>query len=367
MNAPFDRRFLQEALKQLDIADIARATIRQSGDIARIMERTTGEESCTWRWAFRGCRPNGWASRPNAGRWPTESPRSTPTCTAFGVERAGRTLHPCLPQREDRPPGLYPDGSARCRGVSRPPALLAARSRQGGRSSSSTPASPYSGARCASSASRTTRSTSTTSAVKGWVRNSKAISPGATWRPSSIRIRTTRRGSASPKRSCARSATGHALRRHRHRGPGLPLHGLPQAARPPLRGAVPGHRAPLYEELDPADLRFEDLQLCRASGLPWRPSPTHCFRREYPALRERYGIGRLGDAYVLTFLYASSSGTSHSAQHALAAMFRAAADGALDFRGRDRGVRPPGPTDEGDLPPPRVPHRLRQGPPRKDR
>lgn len=57
------------------------------------------------------------------------------------------------------------------------------------------------------------------------------------------------------------------------------------------------------------------------------------FRREYPALRDRYGIARLGDAYVLVFLYAASSGTSHSAQHALAAMFRAAADGALDFVG----------------------------------
>ena len=45
------------------------------------------------------------------------------------------------------------------------------------------------------------------------------------------------------------------------------------------------------------------------------------FRREYPALRRRYNIGRLGDAYVLVFLYAASSGTSHSAQHALAAMF----------------------------------------------
>lgn len=55
------------------------------------------------------------------------------------------------------------------------------------------------------------------------------------------------------------------------------------------------------------------------------------FRREYPALRRRYNIGRLGDAYVLVFLYAASSGTSHSAQHALAAMFRAAADGELDF------------------------------------
>ena len=55
------------------------------------------------------------------------------------------------------------------------------------------------------------------------------------------------------------------------------------------------------------------------------------YHRVYPALKERYGIGKLGDAYVLTFLYAASSGTSHSAQHALAAMFRAAADGQLDF------------------------------------
>ena len=53
--------------------------------------------------------------------------------------------------------------------------------------------------------------------------------------------------------------------------------------------------------------------------------------RQYPALRERYGMARLGDAYVLTILYAASSGTSHSAQYALAAMFRAAADGRLDF------------------------------------
>ncbi len=57
------------------------------------------------------------------------------------------------------------------------------------------------------------------------------------------------------------------------------------------------------------------------------------YRREYPALRRRYNIGRLGDAFVLVFLYAASSGTSHSAQHALAAMFRAAADGELDFVG----------------------------------
>ena len=55
------------------------------------------------------------------------------------------------------------------------------------------------------------------------------------------------------------------------------------------------------------------------------------YRREYPGLRQRFNMGRLGDAYVLMILYAASSGTSHSAQHALAAMFRAAADGKLDF------------------------------------
>ena len=55
------------------------------------------------------------------------------------------------------------------------------------------------------------------------------------------------------------------------------------------------------------------------------------YSREYPALQSRYRIARLGDALVLGVLYAVSSGTSHSAQYALAAMFKAANDGALDF------------------------------------
>ncbi len=55
------------------------------------------------------------------------------------------------------------------------------------------------------------------------------------------------------------------------------------------------------------------------------------FNREYPHLRELYGMGRMGDNYILTFLYVASSGTSHSAQHAVAAMLGAAADGTLDF------------------------------------
>lgn len=55
------------------------------------------------------------------------------------------------------------------------------------------------------------------------------------------------------------------------------------------------------------------------------------YHRFYPALKERYGIGKFGESYALTFLYAASSGTSHTAQYALAAMFRAASEGRLDF------------------------------------
>ena len=53
--------------------------------------------------------------------------------------------------------------------------------------------------------------------------------------------------------------------------------------------------------------------------------------REYPALRARFGSARFGDAYVMTALYGASAGTGHAAQYALAAMFKAAADGELDF------------------------------------
>ena len=57
------------------------------------------------------------------------------------------------------------------------------------------------------------------------------------------------------------------------------------------------------------------------------------YKREYPALKSRYNMTRFGDAYVLGVLYGASSGTSHSAQCALAEMFRAAADGEFDFVG----------------------------------
>ena len=55
------------------------------------------------------------------------------------------------------------------------------------------------------------------------------------------------------------------------------------------------------------------------------------FRRQFEGLRERYGIARMGQNFIHTFLYAASSGTSHSAQYAMAAMLQGAADGTLPF------------------------------------
>jgi len=55
------------------------------------------------------------------------------------------------------------------------------------------------------------------------------------------------------------------------------------------------------------------------------------YHRVYTGLTSRYGGGTFGTVYVHRVLYALSSGTSHSAQHALAAMFKAASDGSFDF------------------------------------
>lgn len=55
------------------------------------------------------------------------------------------------------------------------------------------------------------------------------------------------------------------------------------------------------------------------------------FHRRYDSLKERYGIAELGNVFIYVILYALSSGISHSAQYALAAMYDAACDGRLDF------------------------------------
>ena len=57
------------------------------------------------------------------------------------------------------------------------------------------------------------------------------------------------------------------------------------------------------------------------------------YSRKYPRLKEEFGMDTLGSAFIFTIVYALSSGTSHSAQFALAAMYKAASDGLLDFVG----------------------------------
>ena len=55
------------------------------------------------------------------------------------------------------------------------------------------------------------------------------------------------------------------------------------------------------------------------------------YHRAYEGLTQRFGSGTFGTVYIHRVLYALSSGTSHSAQYALAAMFKAASDGTFDF------------------------------------
>ena len=55
------------------------------------------------------------------------------------------------------------------------------------------------------------------------------------------------------------------------------------------------------------------------------------FSRDYPDLQERFKGTTFGATITLRLLYSLSSGTSHSAQWALAAMFKAANDGEFNF------------------------------------
>ena len=55
------------------------------------------------------------------------------------------------------------------------------------------------------------------------------------------------------------------------------------------------------------------------------------YRRTYEGLTMRYGGGTFGSVFIHRALYAISSGTSHSAQYALSAMFKAASNGEFRF------------------------------------
>ena len=56
------------------------------------------------------------------------------------------------------------------------------------------------------------------------------------------------------------------------------------------------------------------------------------FHRHFDELAARYGELTFGPVFSTRMLYALSSGTSHSAQYAMAAMLRAASNGEYDFR-----------------------------------
>lgn len=55
------------------------------------------------------------------------------------------------------------------------------------------------------------------------------------------------------------------------------------------------------------------------------------YERHYDSLKQRYGVARFGAAFAYIFLYSFSSGVSHSAQCAMAAMMKAACDGEYRF------------------------------------
>lgn len=55
------------------------------------------------------------------------------------------------------------------------------------------------------------------------------------------------------------------------------------------------------------------------------------YDRHYEFFRNFYEMPAFGDAYIFGVLYCASSGVAHSAQYALAEMFKAAVEGRLDF------------------------------------
>lgn len=60
------------------------------------------------------------------------------------------------------------------------------------------------------------------------------------------------------------------------------------------------------------------------------------YNRSYAYLKESLGMDTLGRAFIFTIVYTLSSGVCHSSQYALAAMYKAACEGELDFVGETR-------------------------------
>ncbi|MCC8154622.1 MAG: pyridoxal phosphate-dependent aminotransferase [Tannerellaceae bacterium] len=98
---------------------------------------------------------------------------------------------------------------------------------------------------------------------------------------------------------------------------------------------------PFESPFQPTVARYTDLYILQISGskafsyagqrIGVTVMSDILYHRSYPGLTRRYGGGTFGTIYIHRVLYALSAGAGHSAQVALAAMFKAAADGKFDF------------------------------------
>jgi aspartate/methionine/tyrosine aminotransferase len=55
------------------------------------------------------------------------------------------------------------------------------------------------------------------------------------------------------------------------------------------------------------------------------------YKQPFKGLKDRYGVDGFGNIFINRVLYCLSSGTAHSVQYAMAAMFKAASDGKFNF------------------------------------
>lgn len=333
MKIPFDRSFLRSALERMDIADIAQATIRQSGDIARMMERETGTEFLHLEMGVPGLPPE-----------------------RVGVEAECTALQEGVASRYPAMQGIPELKTEASRFLE---AFLGVKVAPEG-------CIPTVGSMQGSFA--TFLMCSQLAPAKNKI---LFIDPGFPVQRSQVRILGIpsesfdiydfRGDELGPKIESYLAAGDVAAIVYSN--PNNPAWVC--LTEDELRTI--GELATKYDTVVIEDLAYLCMDFRKPLGRPFEPpyqatvarytqnyillvSGSKIFsyagqriavavlsetlrRREYPALRRRYGIGRLGDTFVLVYLYAASSGTSHSAQHALAAMFRAAADGKLDFVG----------------------------------
>ena len=333
MKIPFDRSCLRSALERMDIADIAQATIRQSGDIARMMERETGEEFLHLEMGVPGL--------------PPERVGVAAECAA--LEAGVASQYPAMPGI----PALKTEASRFIE------AFLGVKVAPEG-------CIPTVGSMQGSFA--TFLMCSQLDPAKNKI---LFIDPGFPVQRSQVRILGIpsesfdiydyRAEKLGPKIESYLAAGDVAAIVYSN--PNNPAWIC--LTEDELRTI--GELATKYDAVVIEDLAYLCMDFRKPLGRPFEPPyqatvarytenyillisgskifsyagqriavaavSEALFQREYPALRRRYNIGRLGDAFVLVFLYAASSGPSHSAQHALAAMFRAAADGELDFVG----------------------------------